>query len=384
MESIISIGRQVKAALYKGMRGGPVPGDYIKRGSLMKQLGKNFFSGAVSRMGLVLVLATAMAVGVIGMAGAANPVTAPVVHATYVIHNDADSGANGYWALDNFTAQVTIWKTGADTYQVNMTNTGIWCTFAGSPTPGVPAATQTAPECGSMEGGYDGNLTTSVPLVNASTTTLPGSPFDAGGTEVSGAITPGSFSGQFGWIGYFFPGATSSDFAFANGGNAWNWTYIAPNGNKWVDSGPDAGSLVTDGQISSTYSGSVVGSADIIPTTCSLSAAGGISFGDVTPGAGLVYSTTGPVTVTNDGNAGTGVSIYGSNWSNNPSSVGWTQWQAGTSLTSGTALGYAPGADTGVSLAGFGGSTQYSFGLDVPLSAVGGQHTQTITFVSQC
>ena len=109
-----------------------------------------------------------------------------------------------------------------------------------------------------------------------------------------------------------------------------------------------------------------------------------ISFGDITPGAGLAQSQTGPVTVTNDGNAGTGVSIYGSNWSNNPGSVGWTQWQAGTSLTSGTALGAAPGADTGVSLAAFGGSTQYSFGLDVPLDAVGGQHTQTITFVSQC
>jgi hypothetical protein len=362
----------------------------------------------VSRIGLVLALAAVFLASFVGIAGAAVPPAGgtQIIHASYVVKNDADSGySNGYWALDNFTQTLTVWKTttpapGSESvYQVNVTDVGTWCTFAGSPSPNAGTA-QPYGECGVMTGGYDGNLTTGITPVNTPQTTIGDGVILAGGTVASdGVITPGPISGQSSWMDYFFPGVTiggfngiiaPSTFAFANSGLGWSWTYTDANRNVWIDSGvvPQASS----GEIlvsSSNNEGSVQAVASVIPQTCSLSAAGAINFGSVIPGGPRVAASS-PVTVTDEGDVGTGVSIYGSDWSSSQQgdlgagSVGYTVYNVGATYAPNAYLTGSP-VSTGVTLAANGGSSSaYSFGLQVPVTVKPATLKQTITFVSSC
>ena len=342
---------------------------------------------------MIFALSAIFLSGLVGMVGASQPKgSTAIINVTYVVHNDADSGFYGYWALDNYSAHLTVWHISGNQYQVNVTDLGTWCTYVGSPEPNS-ANTQTSAECGVMRGGYDGNLTASVSPVNVSQSTIAGGILNAGGTENSGVITPGQYDGQLGWINYFFPGTVTNNpfsvFAFANSGNGWGWTYTDSNGEVWTDAGTvpqgQSGNLVV-GQ--SNNQGNVNANAQALPLTCSLSAAGSVNFGAVVPGGPRVASLS-PITVTDEGDVSTDVYIYGSDWHSSyagdlgSGSIGYTVYNPGatygpTSTLSGTST------DTGVSLNANGGSEDYWFGLQLPVTVHPASLSQTITFVSSC
>ena len=196
---------------------------------------------------VLLVMFTVLLAGLgMNMVSASNPTTTPLIHVMYQIHNDSDSGYNTlpYWALDNYTQTLTVWNgIIPGTYQVNVTDNGTSCTFAGarSPNAGIPQITN---GCVTMTGGYDGNLTTSAPLINSSATTIGNNGILLfGGTEngiINGEKTD-TLDAYNTWIQYFFPGTSdwTSSFAFSNNGNDWGWTYTDPSNslNTWTDAG---------------------------------------------------------------------------------------------------------------------------------------------------
>lgn len=365
--------------------------------------------GTYSKIGLVLVLAAAFLVGMVGVAGATQPsgASAPI-NVTYVVHNDSDSGYTGYWALDNYTQHLTIWNLGGDRYQVNVTDTGIFCTFAGATSPAL-GVVEPSNGCGIMTGGYDGNLTTSAALTNQSATTIGNGIINFGGTKAGVlADTPADTVDAYAsWINYFFPGANGglnvnsntwpNVFAFANSGNGWSWTYTLPNGAKWTDAGvlasPGTGDIVTSSQTGS----SVGATAQIAQTadTCSVSpSSSGISFDGVVSGGPEVAASPSPVTVTNGGNVNGELFLSGGDWYLNAYSgvgqgqinVSATQWQISPGPYSGDWFNLQPVAnpqDTGSSIAA-GDSANLYFQLGVPATVPSGTYGQTITLATSC
>ena len=324
--------------------------------------------------------------------------TTPLIHVTYLVTNDAD-GANsgGYWALDNYTQTLTVYQTTTSgVYNVTVSDFGTWCTYPGvqSPEKGV---LQTAGECGVISGGYGGNLTTSVRPVNTMQTTFGNGVLNMGGTFTSpNTITPGTTDAYTSWMNYFFPGSVTGNnwgavFRFANGGNAWGWTYTDSNGNIWINNGTiptkdnGYGDIVVG---SANNQGSVQAIAGVVPETCSLSAVGSLNFGSIVPG-GPRAAASSPVTVTDEGDVATPVLIYGSDWSSSTAgdlgsgSVGWTVYNIGATPNPTSTL-TSTAASTGANLAANGGSSQFSFELSVPAAVTPATLRQTITFLSSC
>ncbi len=97
----------------------------------------------------------------------------PLVHVTYLVTNDSDSGNVNYWALDQYTQTLNIWATTTpNVYAVNATDVGLACTFSGATSPNSVSITQSYDECATMSGGYNRQLTTSMPAANTMQTTL--------------------------------------------------------------------------------------------------------------------------------------------------------------------------------------------------------------------
>ncbi len=61
---------------------------------------------------------------------------AEIINVTMKVTNDEDSGNLGYWALDNYQKHITVWQTGPNTFNANVTYAGTWQTFAGTLSPG--------------------------------------------------------------------------------------------------------------------------------------------------------------------------------------------------------------------------------------------------------
>lgn len=187
-------------------------------------------------------------------------ITGPLLNTTMRVTNDEDSGKVGYWALDNYIKDITVWQTSSNAFVANVIYLGTWCTFAGALSP-QNGMVEPHSGCGSMQGGYTGTFTATTFNAPAPTSNSMGS-FDFGGTQND--ILLGSYSkGQTGpttltrWLGYYFPGNT--DFAYTDGGNAWSWTYTSTNstyltGNTWINGGAgSSGEIITGPSIHVTY-----------------------------------------------------------------------------------------------------------------------------------
>ncbi len=339
-------------------------------------------------MGGALAVFLMSMVGIMGMVGAAGPNTvatlgAPVAHVSWVVHNNEDSAVSGhYWALDNYTKTVTIWSTSvAGTYEINSTYSGTFCTFAGVGSPQYgPGVTEPTDECGLMTGGYDAQIT-SAGALNTTASPLTAI-FNFGGSKTDIVITGGSGNPTpFDWIKYYFPSADENNFHYLNGDLAWSWTYTAPNGGQWINSG-----LGNTGDIVSSASSSLIAGANLQASTCALSLSSQVlNFGTILSGHS---ATASPVTVTNLGTVTSSLSILGDYWRNSASlaigSPSWTTWSATPGLTGPTALTTSQ-VNTNANLAPLGGQSALTFALTVPVgTATAGAITQQISLVSGC
>lgn len=128
---------------------------------------------------------------------------------------------------------------------------------------------------------------------------------------------------------------------------------------------------------------SVVGTVTLPPPiVCTISVAGALNYGTAPRGGGMLLASN-PIVVSNTGNTGGLVSVYGTDWNGNSGSVGWTVYSSGATFSSpGTALTNSA-VSTGVTVPAS-GSQQYSFGLNVPASATGTTLSQTVTFTTNC
>ena len=140
--------------------------------------------------------------------GSSGDITTPLIKVTYQVRNDSDSGNSGYWGL--MTIHKLYHLAGKRSrYQVNATDVGTSCKFAGDPSPNV-GTSQVANGCVSMVGGYDGNFTTLITPFNTSASTIGNGILLFGGTKVGIlANTPTDVMDAYNsWIQYFFPGTS--------------------------------------------------------------------------------------------------------------------------------------------------------------------------------
>lgn len=140
----------------------------------------------------------------------------PAIDVTQKVTNDADSGqAGNYWALDNFSRHIQVYKQSDATYCVIVDYNGTFVGQAGQTSPGA-TGTLTGSEKGTIHGGYRA-IINGVLLANPS---LP----------IHGAIGPtdyqcdlsGNCPGAFNWTTKYF-NTNASNFAFNY--EWWGWTY---------------------------------------------------------------------------------------------------------------------------------------------------------------
>ena len=163
-----------------------------------------------------------------------------LVNVTMTIIADEDSGNKNYWALDNFTQSIAVWRepNGTylnDTYFIVGLDQGTWQTFAGvgSPQRGLGEAFDGS---GSMSGGFIATVNKGVTF--APTKALSGflGSFNLGGTKsnilsnVAPNGTVSSSSLRF-WTAFYF---NSTVNAFDNIWN-WGWQYDYIGQERWCN-----------------------------------------------------------------------------------------------------------------------------------------------------
>ncbi|MHB8400071.1 MAG: hypothetical protein ACYDCI_14245 [Candidatus Limnocylindrales bacterium] len=149
-----------------------------------------------------------------------------VLNITYGVTNDADSGYNGYWALDNYQKLVQVWDEGNGTYCAVAHYAGQFTTIAGATDPGYGGTTTLAGGfTGTMVGGYQatfsGSMVASPPYATSGY---------IGSFDLQGGITGNAAS--FDWLGTYF---TSTD-GFADFTDAfWGWVYQGGSCGTWYN-----------------------------------------------------------------------------------------------------------------------------------------------------
>jgi len=169
-----------------------------------------------------------------------------VLHVSWQVVNDEDSGFAGYWAMDSYTSTVWVWQlshpvtVSSVTYNYYWAHTysGLFQVPQGALSPGETgstpnAVTQPTPAYGTMLGGdwgYIASAETFTPGAHATHGSL--GLMNYGGTTADlllgtygngqvGASTPYSW-----YTTYFAPADPSyANFIYGDGGNAWGFVY---------------------------------------------------------------------------------------------------------------------------------------------------------------
>ncbi len=182
-----------------------------------------------------------------------------IADVTMHVSNDEDSGFPSYWALDNYTKNITVYEVGPGSFYANTTYNGLWNTFAGalSPQAGI---TEPADGTGNMVGGYHATFTADLLVTPTEPTSGDLGPFNFGGTKSD--ILLDSYNTQVG-----DPTPTSyTDFYFSNVQNfnevTWGWTYnyITPTSpaQTWInDYTGSSGDIITVIQPNPSFDGAL-------------------------------------------------------------------------------------------------------------------------------
>lgn len=146
-----------------------------------------------------------------------------VINVVQHVTNDADSGfASPVWAFDDFTRQIQVRQTGANTFCATVKYQGSWTTVAG-PSP-MGTGTINAGLTGTFEGGY----------ITGFTGTLKANPTVSTrgniGSVNYACDTSGNCPGFVDWTTFFF----DSTNGFENY-SWWGWIYHGGDNGTWVN-----------------------------------------------------------------------------------------------------------------------------------------------------
>ena len=152
-----------------------------------------------------------------------NGVGRPIVNVRQKVKNDADSGFAGYWAIDQYTRDITVYKTATvGTYCATVEYDGKFVSFAGA----SPNNTGTiaAGIKGEMNGGYRSTLFTGALL----STPLWPTHGNVGTTDYN-CDNLGNCPGRIDWTTKYFSTTSGFDLAW------WGWIYNTQHHGTWIN-----------------------------------------------------------------------------------------------------------------------------------------------------
>jgi hypothetical protein len=151
--------------------------------------------------------------------------------------NDADSGFAGYWAFDNYTRNIKVWKNDDGNYCANVTYGGKFDAVDGNTGP-AGSGTIGFNVHGTFDGGYR-----SIPFTGTLLST-PGWPTHGNIGPIDYKCTLlGYCSGYVDWVSKYFNSTTSFEDAW------WGWTYRAGKNGTWINaSNGNSGNITGDGK----------------------------------------------------------------------------------------------------------------------------------------
>jgi hypothetical protein len=156
---------------------------------------------------------TVLAAGTALACPRAHPVL--VMNVTYKVTNDEASGNVGFWALQDYTRHVQVWRLPDGSFSWESRYEGRWTTFAGALSPGA-GVSQAANGWGRFDGVLNGTFTSSsyIPVRGYLGT------HDSGGTKTDillGTYGAGQTGAPIGWS----PGDTYFPGAAVDGWSSW-------------------------------------------------------------------------------------------------------------------------------------------------------------------
>jgi len=148
-----------------------------------------------------------------------------VVNVNYKVLNDVDSGTKGnFWAFDNYTKGILIWKYFDGRFCAVATYGGQFTTIAGdSPQAATTGGTVGAGVKGFFAGGWVSNVFHGTLQPNVQT-------HGSLGTKDFHCNADGTNCNKYYWLTVYF-GATAADFVLAN----WGWVYVTPYNGYWIN-----------------------------------------------------------------------------------------------------------------------------------------------------
>jgi len=148
----------------------------------------------------------------------------PVINVVQSVVNDVDSGLGGYWAFDNYTKHIQVWRaTTLGEYCAVVKYAGQFDAQAGQTSPGAGGSLD-GDEDGTFEGGYRATVTGT--LLNTPSWVTRGS---VGKFDYACNLSA-NCSGYVSWIAQYFEPGYVFDYDW------WGWIYHAGNNGSWVNS----------------------------------------------------------------------------------------------------------------------------------------------------
>jgi hypothetical protein len=178
----------------------------------------------MKRLLLVLVLAVALT-GLLAAPGAATACPRAhqvlVMNVSYRVVNDESPGSQGFWALQDYTRYVQVWRMPDGSFSWTSQFVGRWTTFAGALSPGAGIA-QVAGGSGMFMGVLNGTFTSSSYIPVCGYLGM----HDFGGTEADVLSTSGQTGTPASWspADTYFPGAAADGWSTWVT-SAWSYTY---------------------------------------------------------------------------------------------------------------------------------------------------------------
>lgn len=157
-----------------------------------------------------------------------------VVNVVQRVINNADSGVTTpVWAFDEFTRQIQVWQTGADTFCATVKYQGSFVTIAGPSPMGLGVIE--AGIKGTFEGGYTAPISGKLKAT-------PGANTKGNiGTVDYACDAAGACPGAFFWADLYFE---TGDPGFVFDQPWWGWIYHGGNNGTWVNaSGGNSGDI---------------------------------------------------------------------------------------------------------------------------------------------
>ena len=149
--------------------------------------------------------------------------TGPVINIVEQVKNDADSGVAGnYWAFDNLSRRIQVWRTATTTFCATVTYEGSFKAIAGQTAP-AGTSTLSGAEKGQIQGGYRATITGT--LLATSTWPTRGSV-----GSVDYACDPsGNCPGYIDWTTKYFASGVNQNLDW------WGWIYRGGKFGTWIN-----------------------------------------------------------------------------------------------------------------------------------------------------